>query len=90
MKRVKYWTTDEFTKEFNKLKENSFPKVFQTQIDKIGIIVEHWRVCHACELGFNISEYSGSFEEVFLKLAYWPLDRHACNGDYKLSNLILK
>lgn len=83
-----YWYTEEFKTEFYKYSELVLPPVFKSQIEKVRIIVEHWNICHPCQLGFDISEYSGTFEDVFLKIAATPIDHHICNGDYKLSNLI--
>ena len=79
---TKYWTANEFVIEFNKIKNIELPLVFRYQTDRVARIVDHWDKCYPCKLGFNISEYSGTFEEVFLKLAAAYTENHICDGDY--------
>lgn len=81
---MKYATAEEFTKEFEKYKDLELPKVFKSQIEKVNQIVEHWKVCPACELGFNISEYDISFEKLFIKLAAGHIEYHICDGTYSV------
>ncbi len=78
------WLADEFVIEFNKLKKLIVPQLFKYQIDKVAIIIDHWTKCHHCKLGYDLSEYSGSFNEVFLKLAAAHTENHICNGDYEV------
>ncbi len=82
MQKVSYWISSEFIIEFNKIKDLELPSVFKYQIDKVSKIVNHWQECYPCKLGFNLSEYSGPFEEVFLKLAAAYTENHICDGDY--------
>lgn len=77
-----YWISDKFTYEFNIIKDLNHISIFKYQIDKVAKIVNHWKECPPCALGFNISEYSGTFEEIFLKLAASHVENHICDGDY--------
>jgi len=78
----KYWFADEFTIEFNKVKKLILPSIFKYQVARVARIVDHWQECYSCKLGFNISEYSGTFEELFTHLADCQIENHICDGDY--------
>ncbi len=80
------WDAENFTKEFEKLKSNiddiQLP-MFKKQIEIIEKIINHWKACPACALGFYCCQYETTFEEVWLNLVYHP-QYHMCDGDYKL------
>lgn len=80
----KYWLASEFEIEFAKVRKLKLPEIFKYQIERVAKIVDHWQKCKSCTLGFNISEYSGTFEEIFLKLAHAPIEIFVCNGDYEV------
>jgi hypothetical protein len=84
MSKKKYWLAAEFAIEFNKIKKLVLPKIFEYQVNKISLIVDHWQECYPCRLGFDISEYSGTFEELFTHLADCQLENHICNDDYNV------
>lgn len=78
------WTAEKFIIEFNKIEYLRNIPILQYEINKVDKIVEHWKKCAACKLGFDFSEYDMSFEELFIKLAACHLEYHICDGDYKL------
>lgn len=82
MTKKHYWLANEFAMEFAKVRSLILPTPFKYQVDKIRQIVDHWQECYPCKLGFDLSEYSGTFEELFAHLADCDLDIHICNGDY--------
>ena len=82
------WDAESFTKEFEKFENSIYdnqtmPSVFKKQIETINKLVDHWKVCPACALGFYCCQYETTFGEVWLNLIYHP-QYHMCNGDYKL------
>lgn len=84
MASKKYWLANEFTIEFAKIRNLILPKIFKYQVEQVAKIVDHWQECRACKLGFDISEYSGTFEEIFTHLANSQLENHICNGEYNV------
>lgn len=84
------WTAEQFTKEFEVLERTTaLPTTFKKQIEKVRKIVNHWKECRGCAVGFYCGEHTESFEELFLKLAYFPIEYHTCK-DFKYKLLFMR